>query len=113
MVCVHQEVDEGGKSMHKTYSFRGVITASVLASVLSVAALWFVYTVVISPDPAFAQRSGSPDVVLYAAPRGVDGSDESFIFYNTKTGDIWVYRDRKLRDRYRLTELGEDLEKVQ
>ena len=99
--------------MHKTHSFGGVVGASVLASVLSVATLWFVHTVVISPEPAFAQRPGSPDVVLYAAPRGESGNDESFIFYSTKTGDIWVYRNRKLRDRYRLTELGADLEKVQ
>ena len=94
-------------------SFGGVVAASVLASVLGVATLWFVQTVVISPEPAFAQRSGSHDVVLYAAPRGSEGNDESFIFYNTKTGDIWVYRNKKLRDRYRLTELGADLEKVQ
>ena len=99
--------------MHKTHSFGGVVAASVLASVLSVAGLWFVHSVVISPEPAFAQRPGSADVVLYAAPRGDSGTDESFIFYNTKTGDIWVYRNKKLRTRYRLTELGADLEKLQ
>ena len=98
--------------MREIHRFGGVIAASVLASVLSVAALWFVHAAVISPEPALAQGPGSPDVVLYATPLGETGSHESFIFYDSKTGDIWVYRDRKLRDRYRLTQLGADLEKV-
>lgn len=99
--------------MHKIHGFGGIVAAAVLASVLSVAGLWLLHTVIISPEPAFAQRPGSPDVVLYAAPRGDSGTDESFIFYNSRTGDLWVYRNRKLRERYRLTELGADLEKVQ
>jgi hypothetical protein len=99
--------------MHNSHSFGGIFAASVLASVLSVAGLWLLHAVVVAPEPAFAQRPGSPDVVLYTAPRGESGSDESFIFYNARTGDLWVYRNRKLRERYRLTELGADLEKVQ
>jgi hypothetical protein len=98
--------------MHKTYSFRSVVAASVLASMLSVAAIWFAHSVVISPEPAFAQEPNSPDVVLYAMPRGSEGKDESFIFYSAKTGDIWVYRDQKFRDHYRLTSLGADMEKA-
>lgn len=98
--------------MHKTHGFGGLVAASVLASVLSVAGLWLVHTFVISPEPAFAQETGLADVVLYAGPRGDSGTDESFIFYNAKTGDIWVYRNRKLRVRYRLAELGADMERL-
>lgn len=97
--------------MHEAHSFRSVVGTSVLASVVSVAALWYVHAVVISPEPAFAQSPASPDVVLYAMPRGSEGKDESFIFHNPKTGDLWVYRDHRLREHYRLTELGTDMEK--
>lgn len=99
--------------MHKAHSFGAVVATSVLASILSVAALWFMHTIAVSPEPAFAQAPGSPDIVLYAGPRGDSGNDESFIFYSPKTGDIWVYRNRKLRTRYRLTELGADMERLQ
>ena len=98
--------------MQKTLGFGGVVAASVLASVLSVAALSFVQAVVISPEPAFAQGPGSPDVVLYAAPRSEGGDNESFIFHDKKTGDLWVYRDRKIREHYRIKELGIDLEQI-
>lgn len=97
--------------MHQAHSFRSVVAAAVLASVPSVAAFWFVHAVVISPASVLAQQPGAPDVVLYAAPRG-DGDDESFIFYDKSTGDLRVYRDRKIRVHYRLTELGADLEKI-
>jgi hypothetical protein len=97
--------------MHKTHSFGSVVAASVLASILSVAAFWFLQTAVISPETAFAQKPGSPDVVLYAGPRGHDDR-ESFIFYNAKSGDLWVYRNKKLLEHYRLTDLGADLEKL-
>ena len=99
--------------MHKTYSFRGVVAAAVLASVLSVSALWLAHTLAISPSPAFAEGPTSPDVVLYAMPRGSEGKDESFIFYKAETGDIWVYRDYKFREHYRLTKLGVDMENEQ
>jgi hypothetical protein len=99
--------------IHEAHSSRSVVGTSVLASVLSVTALWLVHAVVISPESAFAQKPGSSDVVLYAMPRGSEGKDESFIFYNTKTGDLWVYRNHKFRNHYRLNELGADLENIE
>lgn len=72
--------------MHQAHSFRRVVVASVAASLLSVAALLFVQAVAISPEPAFARQPIAPDVALYAMPRGSEGEDESFIFYNAKSG---------------------------
>jgi hypothetical protein len=101
-------------SVPKTHSFRDIVAASVLASILSVAALWFVQAVLISPQPAYAQQGpSSTDVVLYASPRTEDGTDESFIFYNTKSGDLWVYRNQKIKRHYRVKELGIDLERIE
>ena len=97
--------------MPNTLTFRGVVATSILASALTVAALWLLHSVVVSPKPAWAQQAVDPDVVLYAGPRE-SSSDESFIFHNSKTGDIWVYKDHKLKNHYRLRTLGEDLEKV-
>ena len=98
--------------MPKTHRFRDVVAASFPASVLSVAALWFVQAVVISPEPAFAQGPSSTHVVLYTAPRG-DGDEESFIFYDTVAGDLWVYRNQKIRRHYQVEELGVDLERIE
>lgn len=90
---------------------QSVVAASVAASVLTVAALWLAHAALVSPNRAFAQQSRPQDAVLYAMPRGSEGKDESFIFYDAETGDIWVYRDHKFRNRYRLTTLGEDMKK--
>lgn len=97
--------------MHETHSFRGVVAASVLASVLSVTALWLAHAVVISPAPVFAQRPTAGDAVFHTMPRG-SSEDVSFIFYNPEAGEIWVYRDHKLKNHYRLTALGTDMEKL-
>lgn len=96
-----------------THAFRDTVAASILASVLSVAALSVVQHVFISPEPAFAQTPVTSDVVLYAAPRSESGDNESFIFYDKKSGDLWVYRNRKIREHYRVKELGADLEKIE
>ena len=98
--------------MHST-RFRDLVTASVLASAVTLAACWLGYSAVVAPEPAFARSPVPPDVVLHAMPRGSEGKNESFIFYNAKTGDIWVYRDYKFRDHYRLTALGENMEQIE
>ena len=62
---------------------------------------------------AYAQEQlQNEGIVLYAGPRRDTMKDESFIFYNPKTGDIWVYRNDDLKERYRVSQLGEKLEKI-
>jgi hypothetical protein len=41
-----------------------------------------------------------------------DHVDESFFFYNSKTGDIWVYQEDKPKEHYQVVTLGEKLKKL-
>jgi hypothetical protein len=41
-----------------------------------------------------------------------DHVDESFFFYNPKTGDIWVYQEDKPKEHYQVVALGEKLRKL-
>ena len=41
-----------------------------------------------------------------------DHVDESFFFYNSKTGDIWVYQEDKPKEHYRVVAIGEKLQKL-
>jgi hypothetical protein len=47
-----------------------------------------------------------------AQHRKDDHVDESFFFYNAKTGDIWVYQEDKPKEHYRVVALGEKLQKL-
>lgn len=62
---------------------------------------------------AYAQEQLQTEgIILYAGPRRDTMKDESFIFYNPTTGDLWVYRNDDLKERYRVSKLGEKLEKI-
>jgi hypothetical protein len=52
------------------------------------------------------------DFALFAGVRRDTEKNQSFIFHNIKTGDIWVYEDAKVTDHYRIKSVGEDLEKI-
>lgn len=52
------------------------------------------------------------DFALFAGVRRDTEKNQSFIFHNPKTGDIWVYEDAKVTDHYRIGKVGEDLERV-
>ena len=64
--------------------------------------------------PATAQSSGSPTegLILYAGPRRDTFKNESYIFFNPKTGDLWVYRNEKFEKHLRVTVMGEKMEKI-
>ncbi len=88
-----------------------------LKLVLTVAALSILGTLALEQlalfRPVQAQQAGSVgDFVLYAGVRRDTEKNQSFIFHNPKTGDIWVYEDAKVTDHYRLGRVGEDLEKL-
>lgn len=52
------------------------------------------------------------DFALFAGVRRDTEKNQSFIFHNPKTGDIWVYEDAKVTDHYRIGKVGQDLEKI-
>ena len=52
------------------------------------------------------------DFALFAGVRRDTEKNQSFIFHNPKTGDIWVYEDAKVTDHYRIAKVGADLEKI-
>jgi hypothetical protein len=66
------------------------------------------------PAAAYAQQAPPilQDHVLYAAPRGEDGTSESFIFANPRTGDIWVYENQNVKEHYRVVAVGQKLEQL-
>ena len=69
---------------------------------------------VTSPTLAVAQTSGGVfgGYSLYPSPRKDTDKNESFIFVNQETGDIWIYMDANPREHYRFKKIGEPLEKV-
>jgi len=69
---------------------------------------WFCH-----PAGAKAQTaSGLEDYQFFAQHRKDDHVDESFFFYNRKTGDIWIYQEDKPKEHYRVLALGEKLKKL-
>ena len=56
--------------------------------------------------------SGLESYQFIAQHRKDDHVDESFFFYNPKTGDIWVYQEDKPKEHYRVLSLGEKLKKL-
>jgi len=86
-----------------------IVLLTIIVSSFTTAVL--IYTV--DPPVAQAQQTGPFDgLTLYAGPRRDTYKNESFIFVNSRTGDIWVYRDTKLKQHYRIVEMGQELEKI-
>jgi len=97
--------------MKRVYTFNHLLLAAIFASLFS-GFLLLAQRQVFRVAPALAQNATLPGLTLYAAPRRDTMKDESFIFYDAKTGDLWVYRNEKLKKHYRVTTMGQDLEKV-
>lgn len=65
--------------------------------------------------PPAAQAQAAPALEgLQFTPqhRKDDNVDESFFFYNPRTGDIWVYQEDKPKEHYRVVAIGEKLQKL-
>ena len=82
------------------------VVAGVLGSLLIALSL--------SSSRASAQTSGGVfgSWTLYPSPRKDTDKNESFMFVNQETGDIWIYMDANPHEHYRFTKIGEPLEKV-
>ena len=63
------------------------------------------------PATAVAQEATSPLDGFTIFPTA-NRQFNSIFFVDEKTGDIWVYRNEKFREHYRVGTMGEDLEKV-
>jgi hypothetical protein len=88
--------------------------ASLLTVAIASSALTISFERVLHPSPVQAQQSNATlqEYIVYAAPRGDGGSQESFIFVNPKTGDIWVYENRNVKEHYRVAAVGRKLDEV-
>jgi len=68
---------------------------------------------VFHPSATEAQTASSLEGYQFTPQhRKDDHVDESFFFYNPKTGDIWVYQEDKPKEHYRVVALGEKLQKL-
>ena len=68
---------------------------------------------VFHPPVAEAQAAAALEGFQFTAQhRKDDHADESFFFYNPRTGDIWVYQEDKPKEHYRVVAVGEKLQKL-
>jgi len=68
---------------------------------------------VFRPPVAEAQAAAALEGFQFTAQhRKDDHADESFFFYNARTGDIWVYQEDKPKEHYRVVSVGEKLQKL-
>jgi len=99
------------ETMKKVYSFVHLFLVAVFASMIAILVFAGVERV-FSGSPVFAQDMGSQDLVLYANSRRDTDKDVSFIFYDKKTGDLWVYRNEDFKEQYKVKSMGDNLEKI-
>lgn len=99
--------------MKRSCTLANLRLVAIVASILSFLIIQ-AYDLIFNVSPAFALQveEGTQEMVLYAAPRRDTMKDESFIFYNKKTGDLWVYRNEKFKEHYMFRSMGQDLEKI-
>jgi len=99
--------------MKKNYALTYLLFVAVIASVLSFFMI-IAFSQIINVSPAFALQANedTQQLILYAGARRDTEKDESFIFYNKQTGDIWVYRNAKFKIHYRVSSMGQNLEKI-
>jgi hypothetical protein len=93
-------------------STRTILTAGVVAVASS---LTTVATIaIIQPAPVHAMPAqGTSGLTLYAYHRDSnDQKDQGFIFFDQKSGDIWVYDNENAKEHYRVKAMGQKLEVV-
>jgi hypothetical protein len=83
-----------------------VAVASSLTTVATLA--------IVRPAPVYAMPAqGTSGLTLYAYHRdGNDQKDQGFIFFDQKSGDIWVYDNENVKEHYRVKAMGQALEVV-
>jgi len=86
-----------------------LLTVALGASALTL----LVERVLFNPPATKAQSAMALENFQFTAQhRKDDHVDESFFFYNVKTGDIWIYQEDKPKEHYRVVAIGEKLQKL-
>ena len=93
---------------------RKISLTVLLAVALGASALTLlVERIVFNPPATKAQSATALENFQFTAQhRKDDHVDESFFFYNSKTGEIWVYQEDKPKEHYRVISIGEKLQKL-
>jgi hypothetical protein len=87
------------------WTMLAVATVSSLTTVAAVS--------VLHPTDVVAQQSQSSSAVtMYAYHRKDTDKDQGFIFFDAKSGDIWVYDNENVKEHYKVGTLGANLTKV-
>lgn len=88
------------------------LVATVLASVGATLAIEHLAL----PSAAAAQQAAlqgtAPELMVYASPRRDTDRSESFIFWDRRTGDFWVYRNEEFKEHFRVGQLGQDMQRL-
>ncbi len=96
--------------MKRSFVLVVVLLACILSSALTALVLKHgLFSAAIAQQSAPALEG----ITLYAGSRKDTEKDASFIFFNPKTGDIWVYQDEDFEEHYRIKAMGVPLEKVE
>jgi len=92
---------------------KGSLIVMLAVALAASAATLLTERVVFHTPTAEAQDMSSPQNYSFTPQhRKDDHVDESFFFYNAKTGDIWVYQEDKPKEHYRVVAVGQKLEKL-
>jgi hypothetical protein len=95
-------------------SVKNVSLILLLAVALGTSAVTLlVERMVFHPSATEAQATSALEGFQFTPQhRKDDHVDESFFFFNPKTGDIWVYQEDKPKEHYRVITIGEKLQKL-
>jgi len=93
----------------KNISLAMLLTLALGASAVTL----LVEHMVFHPFATEAQAASALEGIQFTPQhRKDDHVDESFFFFNPKTGDIWVYQEDKPKEHYRVVSMGEKLQKL-
>jgi hypothetical protein len=92
---------------------KGTLIVMLAVALIASAATMLTERIVFHIPTAEAQAASALENYSFMAQhRKDDHVDESFFFYNAKTGDIWVYQEDKPKEHYRVVTVGQKLEKL-
>ena len=89
------------------------LTVLLMVALVASAVTVVVERMVFHPPAVEAQAASALEGYQFIAQhRKDDHVDESFFFYNPKTGDIWIYQEDKPKEHYQVVAIGEKLKKL-
>jgi hypothetical protein len=94
----------GAMSKHSVPALTAVAVASSLFTLLA--------TEVVRPSNLIGQQGAASGLTMFAYHRKDTDKDQGFIFYDAKTGDIWVYDNENVKEHYKVGPMGQNLTKL-